>query len=222
VAATRWIGFEGGASKSGDRIPLGGANTEDASCDLLLFALPGGQGLEVWKKICSEQALNDLPVAILTMQNQEMVRILDFAKDNSYLKQLGQAGSVAEIKNLLRGLKLSTSAKPPIEVAELVIDPFSHRVTREGRETTLSVLEFRLLYYLAIRPNRFFTRDHLYAAIWRGSRSINPRVVDVYIRRLRMKIEAEPDHPTYLKTLRGMGYLFDSTSGRLPRRGNFS
>ena len=124
MAATRWIGFEGGASKSGDRIPLGGANTEDASCDLLLFALPGGQGLEVWKKICSEQALNDLPVAILTMQNQEMVRILDFAKDNSYLKQLGQAGSLAEIKNLLRGLKLSTSAKPPIEVAELVIAHF--------------------------------------------------------------------------------------------------
>jgi two-component system phosphate regulon response regulator PhoB len=74
----------------------------------------------------------------------------------------------------------------------------------------LSTLEFRLLYYLARRPDRVFTRDQLLDAVWGTDRFVTPRSVDVYIRRLREKIEADPEKPEYLKTVRGAGYIFDA------------
>jgi DNA-binding response OmpR family regulator len=77
---------------------------------------------------------------------------------------------------------------------------------------TLSTLEFRLLYYLATRPNRVFTRDQLLDAVWGTERFVTPRSVDVYIRRLREKVEVDADHPAFLKTVRGAGYLFESES----------
>jgi two-component system phosphate regulon response regulator PhoB len=74
----------------------------------------------------------------------------------------------------------------------------------------LSTLEFRLLYYLAARPNRVFTRDQLLDAVWGTERFVTPRSVDVYVRRLREKIEADPENPAHLKTVRGAGYLFET------------
>ena len=91
-----------------------------------------------------------------------------------------------------------------------MIDPSSYRVTRSGEPISLSTLEFRLLYYLASRPNRVFGRDRLLDAIWGTDRFVTPRSVDVYIRRLREKVEADPQHPLHLKTVRGAGYLFES------------
>jgi DNA-binding response OmpR family regulator len=190
--------------------PSDGAETEIAACDLLLFALPEGHGLELWKEIHGDQTLTDLPAAILTVQNQEIVRILDWSKGHDCLGNDGQVGAAAQLKKLLQIAQSSDPLNAPLETGQFVIDPFSYRVTHAGKQSTLSVLEFRLLYYLATRPNRFFTRNQLHAVIWRGSRSVNPRVVDVYIRRLRLRIESDPGHPVHLKTLRGMGYLFDS------------
>jgi two-component system phosphate regulon response regulator PhoB len=74
----------------------------------------------------------------------------------------------------------------------------------------LSTLEFRLLYYLASRPNRVFTRDQLLDAVWGTDRFVTPRSVDVYVRRLREKIESDPENPAHLKTVRGAGYLFET------------
>ena len=71
-------------------------------------------------------------------------------------------------------------------------------------------LEFRLLYYLASRPNRVFTRDQLLDAVWGTDRFVTPRSVDVYVRRLREKIESDPENPIHLKTVRGAGYLFET------------
>jgi DNA-binding response OmpR family regulator len=212
---SRWIKTETGDPRSGQLMDLGSANTDSRSCDLLLFALPQGQGLKLWQKIQSEHGLNKLPVLVLTAQDQEMIRILGFANDENSQRKVGQEGSLAQFENLLHELQFSEEFNKPVETAELVISPSSYCVTRDGKQTTLSVLEFRLLYYLASRPNRYFTRNQLFATIWRGSRSLNPRVVDVYIRRLRMKIEADPESPAYLKTLRGMGYLFDPAPRKL-------
>jgi two-component system phosphate regulon response regulator PhoB len=74
----------------------------------------------------------------------------------------------------------------------------------------LSTLEFRLLYYLASRPNRVFTRDQLLDAVWGTDRFVTPRSVDVYVRRLREKVELDPQHPIHMKTVRGVGYLFET------------
>jgi DNA-binding response OmpR family regulator len=95
-------------------------------------------------------------------------------------------------------------------VGKLVIDPSAYKVTRAGKPLTLSTLEFRLCYFLAARPNRVFSRDQLLDAVWGTERFVTPRSVDVYVRRLREKIEIDPEHPMYLKTVRGAGYLFES------------
>jgi two-component system phosphate regulon response regulator PhoB len=85
-------------------------------------------------------------------------------------------------------------------------------VQRNGEAIQLTALEFRLLYFLAARPNRVFTRDQLLDAVWGTERFVTPRSVDVYIRRLREKIEMDPVHPHYLKTMRGAGYLFETVA----------
>jgi two-component system phosphate regulon response regulator PhoB len=95
----------------------------------------------------------------------------------------------------------------------LKIDPSSYRVARDGKPATLSTLEFRLLYFLATRPNRVFTRDQLLDAVWGTERFVTPRSVDVYIRRLREKVEVDADRPVFLKTVRGAGYMFESEAG---------
>ena len=97
-----------------------------------------------------------------------------------------------------------------LEIGRLAIDPASYRVSHAGKAVPLSTLEFRLLYYLASRPNRVFTRDQLLDAVWGTDRFVTPRSVDVYVRRLREKIESDPENPLHLKTVRGAGYLFET------------
>jgi two-component system phosphate regulon response regulator PhoB len=117
---------------------------------------------------------------------------------------------VARVKALLRRAEPPGETQRTIESRGLTIDPSSYRVTHEGKPVTLSTLEFRLLYYLATRPNRVYTRDQLLDAVWGTERFVTPRSVDVYIRRLREKVEVDADQPVFLKTVRGAGYMFES------------
>jgi len=75
--------------------------------------------------------------------------------------------------------------------------------------SVMTTTEFRLLDYLARHPGRMFSRDHLLDAVWGDSRFVTPRSVDVYVRRIREKIEPDPENPRYLKTVRGAGYRFE-------------
>ena len=102
----------------------------------------------------------------------------------------------------------------PIEVGKLAIDPSSYRATRAGKPLSLTTREFRLLYFLAARPNRVFTRDQLLDAVWGAERFVTPRSVDVYMRHLREQVEVDPENPIFLKTLRGVGYLFEAPGVR--------
>ena len=118
--------------------------------------------------------------------------------------------AAARVKALLRRVEPGGATEKLIEVGPLRIDPASYRVTRAGKPVPLSTLEFRLLYYLASRPNKVFSRDQLLDAVWGTERFVTPRSVDVYVRRLREKIEADSQNPTYVKTVRGAGYLFET------------
>jgi two-component system phosphate regulon response regulator PhoB len=80
----------------------------------------------------------------------------------------------------------------------------------QGRNVLTTVREFRLLEYLASHRGRVLTRDQLLDAVWKETPFVTPRSIDVYIRRLREKIELDPRHPQYLKTLRGIGYRFEA------------
>jgi two-component system, OmpR family, phosphate regulon response regulator PhoB len=181
---------------------------------LLDLMLPKLSGLEICRDIRRDQALNRLPILMLTARGEEADRVvgLEMGADDYVTKPFSPRELVARVKALLRRAEPPGETPRVIETRGLMIDPSSYRVTHDTRPVTLSTLEFRLLYYLATRPNRVFTRDQLLDAVWGTERFVTPRSVDVYIRRLREKVENDPDRPAFLKTVRGAGYMFENAA----------
>jgi len=182
--------------------------------DLLVLdlMLPKLSGLEICKEVRKDVALNRLPILILTAKGEEADRVvgLELGADDYVTKPFSPRELAARVKALLRRAEPAGASEKLIEIGGLRIDPAAYRVTRGGRAVPMSTLEFRLLYFLAARPNRVFTRDQLLDGVWGTERFVTPRSVDVYVRRLREKIETDPQHPAYMKTIRGAGYLFET------------
>jgi two-component system, OmpR family, alkaline phosphatase synthesis response regulator PhoP len=183
--------------------------------DLLLLdlMLPKLSGLDVCKAIRRETVLNRLPILMLTARGEESDRVigLELGADDYVTKPFSPRELVARIKALLRRTEVPGGAESAkiLEAGDLVIDPESYRVTRDGKALPLSTLEFRLLYFLASRPGKVFTRDQLLDSVWGTERFVTPRSVDACMRRLREKVEVDPESPVHLKTLRGAGYSFE-------------
>jgi len=204
-------GFQVAAALDG---AAGLAQVRRAPPDLLLLdlMLPKLSGLEVCKAIRREVSLNRLPILMLTARGEESDRVLglELGADDYVTKPFSPRELVARVKALLRRSETPPAgdAAKAIEAGDLLIDPEGYRVTRKGKPLPLSTLEFRLLYFLASRPGKVFTRDQLLDAVWGTDRFVTPRSVDACMRRLREKVEARPESPDFLKTLRGAGYSF--------------
>jgi two-component system, OmpR family, response regulator VicR len=187
-------------------------NRADATTDRLVLAvaLPVAEGVKLWQEIQRDSSLSCLPMAMFTAGGAEMAETLGRLRETAaQLNQNGSPDSAAKVKKLLADLRSPEVPDQVIEAGDLVIDPFSFSVSRAGKRFKLGTLEFRLLYYLASRPNRFFTRRHLFAAVWPEAPARGySRVLDVHIYRLRQAIEADPSRPVYLKSQRGIGYSF--------------
>lgn len=193
------------------------AQTRKTPPDILLLdlMLPKLSGLEICKEVRRDQSLNRLPILMLTARGEEADRVvgLEMGADDYVTKPFSPRELVARVKALLRRAEPPGESPRVVESHGLMIDPSSYRVTHNDLPVTLSTLEFRLLYYLATRPNRVFSRDQLLDAVWGTERFVTPRSVDVYIRRLREKVETDADHPLLLKTVRGAGYMFEAAAG---------
>jgi len=204
-------GYQVAASPDG---VTGLEKTRKSKPDLLVLdlMLPKLSGLEVCREIRNDAALKQLPILMLTARGEEMDRVigLEVGADDYVTKPFSPRELVARIRALLRRTEPAGSEEQPIQAGDLQIDPSSYSVLREGKPVSLTALEFRLLYFLASKPNRVFTRDQLLDRVWGTERFVTPRSVDVYVRRLREKIEADPENPVYLKTLRGAGYMFQT------------
>lgn len=204
-------GYQVAASGDG---ATGLAQIKKSPPDLLVLdlMLPKLSGLDICKDIRRDVSLNRLPILILTAKGEEADRVvgLELGADDYVTKPFSPRELVARVKALLRRADPGTSSDKPLEIGPLRIDPAAYRVTRAGKAVAMSTLEFRLLYFLATRPNRVFTRDQLLDGVWGTERFVTPRSVDVYVRRLREKIETDPQHPAYMKTIRGAGYLFET------------
>ncbi len=204
-------GFQVSAVADGS---AGLAGIKKSPPDLLVLdlMLPRLSGLEICKEIRRDASLNRLPILMLTARGDEADRVvgLELGADDYVTKPFSPRELVARVKALLRRSEPDTEIQRTIEAGALLIDPSAYRVMRGGQPVALSTLEFRLLYYLAARPNRVFTRDQLLDAVWGTERFVTPRSVDVYVRRLREKIEVDPETPAHLKTVRGAGYLFET------------
>jgi len=172
--------------------------------------LPDLDGLEVCKRVRSDDKLRSLPVIFLTARGEEVDRVLglEIGGDDYVVKPFSPRELVARIKAVLRRRERGEERWDVIEVRDLRLDPSTQEVIVRGRPVELSTLEFRLLHFMASHPRRIFARGNLLDQVWGRDRFVTPRTVDVHIRRLREKIEAQPDRPQYLQTVRGSGYRF--------------
>ena len=173
--------------------------------------LPDLNGLEVCKRVRADENLRSLPVIFLTARGEEVDRVLglEIGGDDYVVKPFSPRELVARIKAVLRRQERGGEERMDvIEARDLRLDPSTQEVIVRGQPVELSTLEFRLLHFMASHPRRIFAREKLLDQVWGRDRFVTPRTVDVHIRRLREKIEAQPDRPQYLQTVRGSGYRF--------------
>jgi two-component system phosphate regulon response regulator PhoB len=177
---------------------------------LLDIMVPGADGLEICRQIRNNRSVAMTPVIFLTAKTSEADKIagLDLGADDYIAKPFSPRELIARVKAVLRRFERPL---PPavVSAGDIVIDNGAMTLTVRGGLITTTATEFRLLEYLARHPGRVFTRDQLLDAVWRETHYVTPRSVDVYVRRIREKIEENPEEPRYLKTVRGAGYRFE-------------
>jgi len=199
-------------SYSSTHTVLADALKERPALMLLDIMVPGGDGIDLCRQVRqSGQALGGTPIVFLTARSSEADRIrgLEIGADDYITKPFSPRELVARVKAVLR--RCETPLAPSVILAgELEIDAMAMTLTVRGVAVTATATEFRLLHYLAQHAGRVFTRDQILDAVWRETTFVSPRSVDVYVRKLRAKIELDPEHPRYLRTVRGAGYRFEA------------
>jgi phosphate regulon transcriptional regulator PhoB len=176
---------------------------------ILDLMLPGMDGLELCRRLRSQAATQAIPIIMLTARAEEVDRIvgLEIGADDYVPKPFSPRELVARVKAVLRRTALPVGpSEAPVSVGRLRLDPARHEVTKGDRPLELSAMEFRLLEFFLRHRGRVFTRTQLLDQVWGQDRFVEPRTVDVHIRRLREKVEDKPRQPTLILTVRGTGY----------------
>lgn len=179
--------------------------------DLLLLdiMLPDSDGLDICKSIRQHPELAHIPVIFLTARASETDRIvgLELGANDYIVKPFFVRELIARVKIQFRG---QTTANRVLKAASLELDRSSCEVRLDGAALTLTATEFRLLEFLMSRPGVVFSREQLLDAVWGHDRAVTDRTVDVYILRLRQKIESDPANPFLIRSVRGFGYSFNN------------
>jgi two-component system phosphate regulon response regulator PhoB len=175
---------------------------------LLDIMLPGENGLELCKRIRFIEALARTPIIFVTARISEEDRLTGFdsGADDYITKPFSPRELVARVEAVLRRSDDAASAPNVIRFANIEIDCPAMILRVNQREVPTTTLEFRLLEYLSRSPGLVLTRDRLLEAVWGNTKFVSRRSVDVYVSKLREKIELDPNHPEYLLTVRGAGY----------------
>ncbi len=198
------------------------AYLQHGSADLLLLdtMLPDGDGFEICRRLRADERFRSLRVIFVTANDQEIDRVvgLELGADDYVLKPFSPRELVARVKAVLRRRSPPEEKPPIVDAGQLHLDVRTQEVTVRGRPVELSKLEFRLLHFLASHPRMIFNRDHLLDEVWGRERSVTQRTVDVHIRRLREKIEAQASAPHMIQTVRGSGYRFVPESSEAPHQ----
>jgi DNA-binding response OmpR family regulator len=179
---------------------------------VLDIMLPRLDGLEVCKRL---RATSTVPIIMLTARDDELDKVigLELGADDYITKPF----SIREFRSRVRALLRRAATPPPaaaddevIEADGLRIDLAKRDVEVHGKPAQLTYVEFELLRTLASHPGRVYTREMLLQALWGGSDYREPRTIDVHVRHLREKLEADPREPQFILTVRGVGYRFRS------------
>jgi DNA-binding response OmpR family regulator len=173
--------------------------------------LPRVDGLEVCRRLRTGSAV---PIIMLTARDDEVDKVLglELGADDYITKPFSIREFRSRIRAVLRRAGLRADrADGTIEAGALLIDPAKRAVTVDGERVQLTYVEFEVLHTLARHPGRVYSRQALLESVWGDSAYREPRTIDVHIRHLREKIEADPREPAYIFTVRGVGYRFRDT-----------
>ncbi len=180
---------------------------------VLDLMLPGLSGLEVCRRLRGDPATTSVPVVIATAKTSEADRVigLELGADDYVSKPYSPRELVARVRAVLRRAHAAEPEQPRqvYEKGWLRIDFDTYEVFREGRPVGLSLREFELLRFFARSPNRVYGRLQILDMVWGQDTHVEPRTVDVHVRRLRKRIERNSAHPQLILTVRGVGYKFN-------------
>ncbi len=178
---------------------------EPADVVLIDIMLPGIDGFEVCRSI---RRTSDVPIVMVTARadTHDVVAGLEAGADDYLTKPFAPKELSARIRALLRRARTSDVSSPHLRFGDLEIVPEEGVVRRNGRDVHLTKTEFRVLVELAQSPGRVFSREVLLERIWGYGYFGDGRLVDVHVRRLRTKVEADPANPRHVVTVRGLGY----------------
>ena len=186
------------------------AHNKDYDIILLDLMLPKLNGLEVCQQV---REFSDVPIIMLTAKGEDMDKILglEYGADDYITKPFNILEVKARIKAIMRRTSKPADKEEKarvVEVGDLKLDCESRRVFIAGREINLTAKEFDVLELLVFNPNKVYSRENLLNMVWGYEYPGDVRTVDVHIRRLREKIEANPSEPKYVHTKWGVGYYF--------------
>lgn len=203
-------GFEVSVSSDGEDA-LRIIRKEKFSLIILDLMLPGIQGMELCKTLKSSEETSLIPIIMLTAKSDELDKVLglEMGADDYITKPFSPRELIARVRAVLRRTQEKPAAEKILKIGDLEINSDTYQVSKRGLPVKLSATGFKLLLYLVRKKGRVFDREMLLNAVWKNEAYVEPRTVDVHIRRLREQIEDDPSHPLYIKTRRGIGYYVD-------------
>jgi two-component system alkaline phosphatase synthesis response regulator PhoP len=185
------------------------------SPDLMVLdlMLPGVSGLEICQRVRSVKETAALPILVLTAKGAEVDRVLglEMGADDYVVKPFSPREVMARIKGLLRRANptIAPDSAGAYERGRLRIDFGTYEVFIEGQRRDLSLREFELLRFFAQHPMRVYSREQLLDLVWGRDTFVEPRTVDVHVRRLRQQVERDDANPELILTVRSVGYRFN-------------
>ena len=189
---------------------LGQAEESCPDVVVLDLMLPDIDGLEVMRRLRKENHKR-AAIILLTARGEESDRItgLRLGADDYVVKPFSPGELVARVEAVLRRIEPVPERQPRMRFDGLEIDPAARRITLHGHGVELTQLEFELLLFLARHPGQVFTREQLMEYVWQYSFYLDTSTVTVHIRRLRAKLEPDPECPRFIQTIWGVGYRFE-------------
>ena len=180
---------------------------------ILDLMLPGVDGLEICRAIRNQPATHNLPIIILTAKATEVDRVLglEMGADDYVTKPFSPRELVARVRAVLR--RADVGGESPrgesYKRGRLRVEFDTYEASLDGAALALSLREFELLRFFVRNPNRVFDRLTILDLVWGQDTYVEPRTVDVHVRRLRQRIERDDANPELIVTVRGVGYKFD-------------
>lgn len=177
---------------------------------ILDLMLPEMDGWEVCRRLREDR--QDIPVIILTAraETEDKLRGFDAGADDYITKPFSPRELLARVKRVLSRMEIKSVMSKRVVVGDLTIDLEDADIRMKGQPVALTEIEKTILMVLASRPGMLITHEKLLDEVWGEDRIVEYGNIAVHIRHLRKKIEKNPDHPTIIKTVKGMGYKFEA------------